>query len=198
MCCMNYISRILILVAFTSIYGCKADDSNFNSMNKSYYRPAKKLQFRNSSGKKIEEYINRVGKRLLIVAPAEHNFIFAVKKDKIPNVIVANDIITVTTSLLKELKNEAELATILAYSIIKNDNQALQTIAFAGYDPTAAIELQERLLVLQDSHNKAWQNGYFRLNPQSATRIQLNRNIVAKLPKGLHRGTTLHQKTMYY
>ncbi len=188
--------------------------------NKSHYSYNKNHEFNI-----IQEYISRIGKRLLIVnntqSIANLNIVFCLDNSDIPSLAInyepkskydINNIITISKGLLHYLQDEAELATILAIALetirsndfvnlnfniaISADNRIIQNLYQAGYDPSAFIELQEEYLK-NKSYQENWLN--FLFSPINITnpRIYANKKILLKVPKGLQRGKQLYLSNMY-
>lgn len=54
-------------------------------------------------------------------------------------------------------------------------------MAQAGYDPAAAVSLQEAFVRLSEGRQSGWLEGLFASHPPSAERVQNNRQLVAQL-----------------
>lgn len=61
------------------------------------------------------------------------------------------------------------------------DAYGIRYMARAGYDPTAAISLQETFVRLSEGRNSGWIDGLFASHPPSQERVQNNRVLVAQL-----------------
>jgi len=66
---------------------------------------------------------------------------------------------------------------------IQADRVALPALAAAGYDPGAAVRLQERMLAPGDDAT-AWAGGLLANHPVTARRLEAARRVVADLPAG--------------
>lgn len=61
------------------------------------------------------------------------------------------------------------------------DRYGTRYMALAGYDPAAAINLQETFLRLSEGRQQGWLDGLFASHPPSAERVENNRELVASL-----------------
>lgn len=61
------------------------------------------------------------------------------------------------------------------------DRYGTRYMALAGYDPAAAIRLQETFLRLSEGRQQGWLEGLFASHPPSAERVENNRELVAGL-----------------
>jgi beta-barrel assembly-enhancing protease len=52
----------------------------------------------------------------------------------------------------------------------------------AGYDPRAAVTLQEKFVRLAENHNPSWLNGLFASHPPSRERVQANKETIRQFP----------------
>ncbi|MEA3361910.1 MAG: M48 family metalloprotease [Thermodesulfobacteriota bacterium] len=66
----------------------------------------------------------------------------------------------------------------------------------AGYDPHAAIKLQQTFVRLSEGGNSNWLNGLFASHPPSRERVDANRITAANLPQGGEIGRERYQKTI--
>jgi len=150
----------------------------------------------------LEEYVNRVAKRILIVShnPSSH-YIFSVTQDNTPLIEIdpqSNSII-ISHGLLTNLLDEAELAAVLSLAIAKlnhnpdPDRSTLTNLAHAGYDPQALVDLQERYLLADPIHPTTWIVGLDSSTIDAGT-VTYNKEMLKKLPHGLMRGTEQYQK----
>jgi predicted Zn-dependent protease len=68
---------------------------------------------------------------------------------------------------------------------LESDRYGMRYMAAAGYDPRAAISLQETFLRLSEGRsNQGWVAGLFASHPPSAERVAQNRATAASLPAG--------------
>ena len=67
---------------------------------------------------------------------------------------------------------------------LEADYYGMLYLSRAGYDPMAAIGLQETFIRLNDKKSHNWLAGLFSSHPPSLERVEANRNTAAKLPKG--------------
>lgn len=68
---------------------------------------------------------------------------------------------------------------------LEADRYGMFYMARAGYEPEAAIELQETFVKLSQSHQTNWLEGLFASHPPSAQRVAANRAHAAKLTPGV-------------
>ncbi|MCF6267073.1 MAG: M48 family metalloprotease [Desulfuromusa sp.] len=66
----------------------------------------------------------------------------------------------------------------------------------AGYDPHAAIKLQQTFVRLSEGGNSNWLSGLFASHPPSQERVDANRITAANLPQGGAIGRERYQKTI--
>lgn len=64
------------------------------------------------------------------------------------------------------------------------DYYGMQYMARAGYDPRAAIKLQETFVRLAEGRNPGWLEGLFASHPPSQERVEANRETAKALPAG--------------
>jgi len=67
---------------------------------------------------------------------------------------------------------------------LEADYYGMLYMSRAGYDPMAAIGLQETFIRLNDSKSNNWLAGLFSSHPPSVERVEANRITAANLPKG--------------
>jgi predicted Zn-dependent protease len=65
---------------------------------------------------------------------------------------------------------------------LDSDFYGMQYMSRAGYDPSAAISLQEVFLSLSEGREQSWLDGLFASHPPSAERVERNRATAATLP----------------
>ncbi len=77
---------------------------------------------------------------------------------------------------------------------LEADHYGIDYMVEAGYNPQAAVELQQTFLRLsQDNSQGNWLDSLFSSHPPSAERVQKNKERAAQLPKG-NRNKTAYQK----
>ncbi len=79
---------------------------------------------------------------------------------------------------------------------LEADAYGMRYMARAGYDPGAAIGLQETFVRLSAGRNQNWLEGLFASHPPSQERVAANRITAAQLPQGGEIGETRYQKKM--
>ena len=60
------------------------------------------------------------------------------------------------------------------------DRYGIEYMARAGYDPEAAVELQETFVKLSENRRSDWLNGLFSSHPPSQERVEANRELAAQ------------------
>jgi predicted Zn-dependent protease len=78
----------------------------------------------------------------------------------------------------------------------ESDYYGIQYMARAGYDPQAAIDLQQTFVRLSEGRDSSWLNGLFASHPPSRERVQANRETVATLPPGGEIGRARYQQAI--
>lgn len=77
---------------------------------------------------------------------------------------------------------------------LEADCYGIKYMVAAGYDPQAAVTLQEKFLRLSEDKNPNWLSGLFATHPPSVERIEANRETAARYPQGGYLGTREYQK----
>jgi predicted Zn-dependent protease len=67
---------------------------------------------------------------------------------------------------------------------LESDYYGMQYMARAGYDPMAAVKLQETFVRLNEKQSHNWLAGLFASHPPSIERVETNRATAASLPRG--------------
>lgn len=62
------------------------------------------------------------------------------------------------------------------------DFYGMQYMSRAGYDPRAAVTLQEKFVQLAENRNESWLNGLFASHPPSRERVEANKETLRQLP----------------
>ena len=75
----------------------------------------------------------------------------------------------------------------------ESDFYGMEYMSRAGYDPAAAVALQETFVRLSEGRNSNWLEGLFASHPPSVERVQNNRATLAQLPAGGERGEARYQ-----
>ena len=159
----------------------------------------------------VEEYVNRVIKRLLIVGEStklpklnvsfklyhSNKMLFEVNPKKCQ--------IIISKGILEHLQDEAELAAILAMGLgileqtAKDnfDETIINNMHKAGYDPIAFVELQEEYLANEkiENINDNWLKFLFSINSTNLnslekitkSKININKKLVLNLSRGMQR-----------
>lgn len=164
----SIIKKILILLPLLALTAC----SNYGAPD-----------YHNQES--VSEYVNRIAKKIIIVSDQSSiNYQFSVNDNPIPEISFdqEDNKIIVSSGLLQNLSDEAELAAILSLAMAKYagladpDQATINYLYRAGYDPRALIDIQEQGL---------YANLY--ATPVTASTIEYNKHRIASLPKGLLR-----------
>ena len=202
----------------------------------------------------LVRYVQSVGRRLAAVADRKLPYEFVVINDATPNAwALPGGKIAINRGLLTELRNEAELAAVLAHEIVhaaarhgaqgiergmllqgalavagvvasnsrygglamgaaalganlvnqrysreaelEADHYGMIYMQRAGYDPQAAVGLQETFVRLSEGKDQNWLSGLFASHPPSRERVQKNRELAARLqPAGGRLGTRKYRR----
>ena len=85
---------------------------------------------------------------------------------------------------------------------LESDYYGIQYMVRAGYDPRAAISLQETFVELSAGSGSSWMEGLFASHPPSGERVSKNRETVAALKPqhlaDLETGETRYQQQLAY
>ena len=79
---------------------------------------------------------------------------------------------------------------------LESDQYGMQYMARAGYDPTAAVTLQETFVRLSEGRETGWLSGLFASHPPSQERVGANRERAATLPQGGLLGKEAYARAM--
>ncbi len=185
-------------------------------------------------------YVSSVGARVAAYSNINLPYEFVVLNSSVPNAwALPGGKIAVNRGLLVALRNEAELAAVLAHEVVhaaarhgakqlersyllqgalavtaisvqgsqfgntlvqsaqvaaslintkygrdaerESDYYGTRMMALAGYDPYAAVTLQETFLKLSEGREVSWLEGMFASHPPSAERVRNNRSLVETL-----------------
>ena len=81
---------------------------------------------------------------------------------------------------------------------LEADHYGIDYMVRAGYDPRAAVELQETFVRLSGNKSAGWLAGMFATHPPSQERVEANRSKAAGLPANLYRGEDVyHRKSAF-
>lgn len=212
--------RYIITIAFLfSVVSCSTNNIHKNSRASGQTTSSqhKKVTYFNEPLRVIEEYVNRVGKRLIIVADdITTNYHFKVSSEVIPNVWVNTPTeITITKGMLQALDNEAQLAALLAHEIfhaaqggyrekiystdelLTADAFSVQHLIAAGFDPKAALELQALFAHHEQNEHSLWQVGYLSTHANSAIRSNYYKKASSEFPRGLELGQERYVEELF-
>ncbi len=79
---------------------------------------------------------------------------------------------------------------------IQADNEGIKLMAKAGYDPQAAVEIQQLFLAKSQARKSNALEALFASHPPSQERVSNNQQKIKKLPLGGFRGKTEYQKAI--
>ncbi|MFI4937602.1 MAG: M48 family metalloprotease [Candidatus Berkiellales bacterium] len=114
---------------------------------------------------------------------------------------------TTTSSNSDALRNQAVMASAgVAVGLISTkysrkaeleaDAYGMNYMAKAGYDPKAAVSLQETFVKLSENKSKNWLSGLFASHPPSKERVQANLERSKSMPQGLTVNQERYQQKM--
>lgn len=81
---------------------------------------------------------------------------------------------------------------------LEADHYGIDYMVRAGYDPKAAVELQETFVRLSGDKSLNWLAGMFATHPPSQERVEANRAMAAALPANLYRGEDVYQRKLAF
>lgn len=152
------------------------------------------------SDREVEEYLNRVSKRIVLISDTPtKNIQVKLVDDEKANAFKEENNIYMSKGLLKKLENEAELASILSYMMVdeydeitnhkvkamKKDKKAISYVKYAGYAPEASYTMQNRL---KNESEEFFNETY----PVFEERIEETQKNSAKSQKGLKVGEDVY------
>ena len=79
---------------------------------------------------------------------------------------------------------------------LESDHYGILYMKKAGYDPAAAVELQELFLKLSEGQDSNFIQGLFATHPPSAKRVQENRALAQKIGTGGYRGADVYARKL--
>lgn len=79
---------------------------------------------------------------------------------------------------------------------LESDHYGILYMKEAGYDPAAAVELQEIFLRLSEGRNPGFIQGLFATHPPSAQRVEENRELARKIGFGGYRGEEVYERKL--
>ncbi|MEC7376791.1 MAG: M48 family metalloprotease [Pseudomonadota bacterium] len=79
---------------------------------------------------------------------------------------------------------------------LESDHYGILYMKEAGYDPAAAVELQEIFLRLSEGRSPGFVEGLFATHPPSAKRVQENRELAQKIGTGGYRGEDVYKRKL--
>jgi len=79
---------------------------------------------------------------------------------------------------------------------LESDHYGILYMKKAGYDPMAAVELQELFLKLSEGQDSNFVQGLFATHPPSAKRVQENQALARKVGTGGYRGADVYARKL--
>ncbi len=79
---------------------------------------------------------------------------------------------------------------------LQSDEKGMDYMVKAGYDPMAAVELQETFVKLSEAHNQDWLQGLFASHPPSQERVDKNRAKAKKIGNVGTRNKAAYQRAI--
>lgn len=77
---------------------------------------------------------------------------------------------------------------------LESDHYGIRYMKAAGYDPQAAVELQQIFLEMSQGRNSGFVDGLFATHPPSAKRVDENRKLLSQIGGGGFRGEDIYQQ----
>lgn len=81
---------------------------------------------------------------------------------------------------------------------LESDHYGIRYMKAAGYDPQAAVELQQLFVRLSEGNNPGFLQGMFATHPPSQKRVEENQELVNKIGAGGYRGREAYQKKLAF
>ena len=81
---------------------------------------------------------------------------------------------------------------------LESDHYGIRYMKAAGYDPQAAVELQEVFVRLSEDRDTSFIEGMFATHPPSQKRVRENQELVNKIGAGGYRGEETHEKKLSF
>lgn len=144
-----------------------------------------------------EEYVNRIGKKVILVSDrpdSNYNFRVLDDSDAVFSINSETKSVIISNGVLHQLTDEAQLAAALALGIAslnnvpQPDKEATYSLSRAGYDPRAVLELQQQYFNAANNSHTYWLQGVYP-TPPTAGSIANDELMLKKMPQGLFRGT---------
>lgn len=81
---------------------------------------------------------------------------------------------------------------------LESDHYGIRYMKEAGYDPQAAVELQETFVRLSEDRETSFLQGMFATHPPSQKRVRENQELVNKIGAGGYRGRETYQEKLSF
>lgn len=107
-------------------------------------------------GDPLTKYVNQVAKILLDANPSlNQNYQFFVLRSNVTNALCTDpSVIFVTTGLLSQIENEAQLATVLAHEMIHKEEEHFEESFSTESQARQSSESRDKYIVAMSSHSK--------------------------------------------
>lgn len=79
---------------------------------------------------------------------------------------------------------------------LESDHYGIEYMVEAGYDPEAAVELQELFVKLSEGRQSSFIDGLFASHPPSQKRVDNNRELAREIGTGGYRGKAVYDKKL--
>lgn len=183
---IKYCKLVIVLAAAGFAIGCQQGAYQTTAHNHAQYLENNTTvagkHYRTAND--LEEYVSRIGKRLVIVSENPmQDYRFKVVDTNKKELYKKRNVVYVSRALLKGLDDEAELAAVLAVAINKSklDTNRMLNLSRAGYDPKALIDIKQKTINNQNIY------GVFESQDLTSESLQENSDLITKLPQGLQR-----------
>jgi predicted Zn-dependent protease len=187
--------KLFVMVATLMLCACFNNQSSLQTHQQTARIDNDTVAQYTPSKSQTEEYISRVGKRVTLVSNRPStNYNFRVLNTEELDLEIDKETRTISISegLLQQLKDEAELATVLLLSALRMDHtinldrDTATILSRAGYDPKAMLDLQEQYFHSANNRQNHWLQVIYPIAPSAGT-IMSNKIMLEKMPKGLAR-----------
>lgn len=192
----------ILIMTIICVTGCVSTPSAVDNHDKTARIDPSVSDSYKSGDSQLSEYVSRVGKRMLMVSSrpgSNYHFEVTESSEPILQLDPESHKIIVSTAVLQQLRDEAELAAVLGLGVAKLnhsaniDRETATTMSYAGYDPNALLDLQQQYFYAANNQQYHWLRVIYPV-PISAGTIAANKVMVQKMSKGLLRGAEDYQK----
>lgn len=188
---MHNITKLIWLTIITStVVACSTQENRGLAPEAQKGRINSPIQQQAAANNSADEYVNRVAKRVIEVsAQPESKYQFRVVESINPGVAYdkESNSILVSSALLNQLNDEAELAAVLSLGVAKysqtpqSDNITIDYLYRAGYNPKALVDLQEQYLHNVSASNRNYWLSNLSAEPITPSSIHYNKTIIQNM-----------------